>query len=329
MLFDLKIGIGDVFGGLIGGAVDILSLIPRAIVGIFDSLLGASKRGNWRTVHAQLRILIQKLPDQLKSGGKDVVLGTLHTLLSLIGNLSRHTRHVKVNVLIDIMDDFVSIIELLEDNVRNTGTLALLSNINIQLRVMMSDMQTSGLDHHRFIAAQKRLIVLLTAAFNGLKSGSSSGGFNDERGSLQNIFNFFELIIRTSNSRQSSSDIGNMLDQLSNVLDGLEMISSSKSSANIIHSIAISIDAMASLNSKQGFSSTELLSFINGIANRLNMVFDLRGISGAVKFVVSTGGSAQYLSQISILLKDLQMRIKENDMSSIRSIILKLGNCNQ
>lgn len=291
-------------------------------------MLGFSKRGDWGKVHTQLGVLIQKLPSQIKEGGDKVIIATIETMLKMIDDMGKNVNSRQTNVIVSVLCDFVEMVDIMQGYVRNAGTRAVLANVNIELRLMISNIQSSGLDNGRISSSLQSLKASLTAAFNGLKSGSSSGGFSNQRDALQNIFFLFDMLHSQSGSRgQTNKSIVNLLQQLSFLLDGLEFVSSSKSEKNILHSISVNIDITIRSASSRVISSDVLLNLIKMTANTMNLVFDLRGISGAGKFVGgSSQSSSQYLQQISVVMNNLKNSISSNNIGSINSLILQLGN---
>lgn len=296
--------------------------ISKVLTGVLD----ASLKGNWIEVHVQFGTLIQTLPEQLKVGGHQVVIATLQNLLRLIGNLSEQISRSKLNDMADILNDFIVIIEILQPSVSNRGTLAVLANVDIKLHVILNDLESSGFDKVRIADALKQITASMRAAVYGLKSRSSTGGFTNALGALQNIFSLFEILISANGNAQSSKIINNLLQQLSFVLDGLELITTNQKSKSVLRSISINLSLTIKFTSSSGISDEDLLNLIKMTANSLNQVFDLHGISGTAKYVDSTAGSsAQFLQQISILLNNLQISIKNNDLASVQTLIFRLG----
>lgn len=261
----------------------------------------------------------------MKAGGDKIVLATIHSLLNLIANLAEQVSLGRsIQGTKNIINDIISVVQILQEHVRNPGTRAVLANVDIELYLLLFNMRRSSFDKVQVVSACKRLTELLSAAFNGLKSGTNTGGFSDQRGALQNIFFFFDMM-QSDRKSASSKLVKNWLQQLSFLFDGLELTTSSQSSKNILQSIVINLDIMLKISSSRRIPNDDLLRFIKMTANCLNLVFDLRGISGTGKFVGGSS-SSQYLQHISVELNDLQISIKKNDMSRIKILIFRLGN---
>lgn len=300
--------------------------IPKGIASLLGGLLGSSKKGDLITLHTNLRILIQKLPSEIKSGGQKVTLATIQTLLQLIGNLLTSVSRGKTTGVVDILQDIQIIVQILQDSVTNPGARAVFANIYIELSILLNNIQVSGrLNVSQITATLKSLTISLTATLKGLQSGSQTGGLSGSRDLLQNIFFTFSLLQEQLSNGQSSA-VNSLLQQLSFLLDGLELTSSGSSSANILHSISINLDLMLHSTSVS-FTNDDILRFIKATANSLNLTFDLSGITGIGNFVGgSTGSSAQYLQQISLVLNNLQTSISSNNLKSVQTLIFQLGN---
>lgn len=312
-----------VYAGLVGGLVDILASIPRGIANLLKGLLGSSKSGNLIELHSHLRILITKLPSEIRSGGAKVTLATIQTVLQLINNLIATISKGKTTGVVDVLVDIRNIILILQQNVQNAGARAAFANIYVQISILLNNVQSStiSVSASQFTGILKGITLSLQGIVKGLQSNSATGGLSGERDLLQNIFFTFKLLQVRG---QDSSVIGALLQQLSFLLDGLELTTTSVVTRNVLHSISINLSLM--LNSKVSFNGADILNFIKIAANSLNHSFNLSGITGAGDFIGATLTSNQYLQQISIVLKNLQMSISMNDSATVQNLIVKLGN---
>lgn len=300
-----------------------MASIPRGIANLLKGLLGSSKSGNFIELHSNLRILITKLPSEIRSGGPKVTIATIHTVLELISNLIATISKGKTTGVVDVLIDIRDIILILQQNVQNAGAKAIFGNIYIQLSILLNNVQSSTVTvgASQFVGILKGVTISLQAVIKGLESNSVTGGLSGERDLLQNIFYTFNLLQVRG---QSSSAITVLLQQLSFLLDGLELTTTNQTTRNILHSISINLSLM--LNSKVSFTGVDILNFIKIAANSLNNSFNLSGITGAADFIGSTSTPTQYLQQISVVLNNLKLSIGSNDIGAVQSLIVKLGN---
>lgn len=317
------IGIGNTVNGLIGGLLG-------GIADLLNGLLGFSRSGDLISLHTSLGTLIQKLPSEIKSGGQKVTLATMQTVLNMITDLIKTLGQGKTKGVADILNDLTLIIQILQDNVTNAGARSILSNIYIELTVLLNNLQTSGIDTNSIISVLKSVAASLQATIKGLQDNSNLVGLtvSGQRDLLQNIFYTFNLI-QESLSKGQASVATSLLRQLSFLLDGLELAAAGSASANILKSISINLDLMIN-SSTMSFTNADILNFIKATANSLNLTFDLSGLTGTGKLIGgSTGDSAQYLQQISIVFNNLQNAIASNNLNSIQTLIFQLGNLNR
>lgn len=209
---------------MLGGLLDLLESIPRGIANLLKGLLGSSKKGDLISLHTNLRILITKLPSEIKSGGIKVTLATIQTVLQLITNLITSISKGKTTGVADVLADIREIVLILQQSVTNAGARAVFSNIYIQLSVLLNNVQSSNVTVSvgQFTSILKNITASLTAVSNGLQNNSATGGLSGQRDLLQNIFFTFNLLQVPG---QSSDVITALLQQLSFLLDGMELTS--------------------------------------------------------------------------------------------------------
>lgn len=328
-------GSTNTMGGLIGGVVNLLAAIPRGIASFLDGMIGSSKKGDLNTLHLSLKILMQKLPSEISSGGQKVTLATMQTMLKIIDNLITSVGSGKTTGVVDVLIDIQSIIVILQKCVSNPGTQAILAKAHIQLSMLLNNMPSSGFSVSQITTPLQSVTASLTAVFNGMQSNSSTGGLtaSGQRDLLQNVIFVLNLLQSQVSRGQSSStsSVSDLLQQLAFLLDGVVLTTSEQASKNIIHSLSINLDVMLKASVSAGISSSDLLSLIKTTANSLNKIFDMNGISGTGNFIGgSTGSSTQLLQQISLSLNKIKSRISSNYMSSnslssVQPLILQLG----
>lgn len=229
-------GIGDVIGGVVSGVSDLLSLIPKALSGLLDGLLGSSRRGDTITLTNNMRLLIQRLPGEIRSGGKNVILATLQTLEDIFHNLRRSVRRGgSLNNINQVFQNTVQILEILQENVENGGSRAALSSIIIELQVLQ---QTQTATASSIAASLKGIQVSLQAVLDGIKSGSATGGMNGDHDALRSVFIIFQLI-NTNIQSGNMSSVGGLLQQLQFLLQGVSFSIESNVSFKNIDSVLL------------------------------------------------------------------------------------------
>lgn len=91
-------------------------------------MVGSSSRGDTQTLTNHLKLLIKNLPDEIRKDGKNVVLATITSLQEIFNNLRKSIRRGRLSTSVnEVLQHIGQVIEILQANVENAGTRALLS----------------------------------------------------------------------------------------------------------------------------------------------------------------------------------------------------------
>lgn len=273
------------------------------------------------SLELRLRTLVQQLLAEIRSSDTKSIHITMQTMVDIFGELEKSFHKGNSKSKNEVLQLLMQLIKTFQENIKDARQRATLSSILVHLQWLQ---QTQTADAQSVAAIFKSSQQSMNMVSKAFQSGSSTDGMISDQDALKSVFINFQMItsyIQNGNMKQ----VGDLLQQLEIMLQGMLLHTTNKSTLNMLQSLSINLNMHLQSASTKYLSASDVTTLIGQMSNVLNQTFDLKGISEAAHFISKTGGNtSEYPQQISVVYKNIQNSLSTKDFDSVQTLILQL-----